>query len=82
MNFNVKRESLKFPNEEIEGCPVEEWTYLSVYDKRGNLLVRSSANHFENEIRLEFEGVIFVSPPNKDGEILLDYNSLIQKFKD
>lgn len=76
MKFNIKRESLTLPVKNKE----ETWDYLSLYNNKGELVSRSTGVNNEQTIRHVYDGLTYVSSGFND-EILITYNSLIEKFK-
>jgi len=76
MRFDIKRESFTLPVNGIE----ETWVYLSLYDNKGELVSRSTGVNNEQTIRHVYDGLTYVSNGFND-EVLITYDSLIQKFK-
>ncbi len=74
MKVYPKRESLTLP---INGKD-ETWDYLTLYDKDGNIVLRSGNYHPEADIRLIWEDMEFVASRTK--EILITFESIMKKF--
>lgn len=58
-NIQCKRESLTLP---INGKD-ENWDYLTIYDEKDNVLMRSGHHHFEGTIRMTYNDLVFMAPP-------------------
>ena len=68
-----KRERIHLPDKEVQ-----DWDWLAIKDKDGNVLAHTDATHKDDWIRLIYEGVEFVSAPN--GEIFCTFKSLEAKY--
>lgn len=75
MKIYPLRERLTLP---INGKD-EVWDYLTLYDASNNIVLRSEHSHSEGEIRLLWEGLMFVSPGNSK-EIFVTFDSIMKKF--
>lgn len=78
MKVYPKRESLTLLN---EGTNKDEtWEHLTLYDKEGQILIKSERNHPENsEIRVEYDGLVYVA--TRSGDVFVTYQSLLNKFQ-
>lgn len=75
MKYNIKRESLTLPSNGNE----ETWDYITLYNNDDEVISRSKHHHPEDIIYHEYDDIVYVS--GKDKEIMVTYNSLINKFK-
>lgn len=67
------------PVENLEGTHIQlEW--LALYDPENNLLAKSDNKEVGSQHEVEWDDIIYVA--DKSGRILLDYRSLLTKFKD
>ena len=76
-NITAKRESLKML---ING--VDDWNYLTLYDQNNDVIIRSIHHAPEEDIELEYEGLIFFAPSKSiydSNHISINFNSL-KKF--
>ena len=77
-NITAKRESLKML---INGVD-EAWNYLTLYDQNNDVIIRSIHHAPEEDIELEYEGLIFFAPAKSiydSNHISINFNSL-KKF--
>jgi len=61
---------------------IAEQVYLSLYNKEGQILIRSSAGTTEDILTVEYDGLIYMSFSQLPNNVFLDYASVVNKFKD
>jgi hypothetical protein len=61
---------------------ISEGVYLSLYNKEGQILIRSTAKTAEDVIAVEYDGLVYTSFPQLPDHCFLDYASVVKKFKD
>ena len=79
MEVIPKVETDKFQNTENTEVVIE-LEYLILYDPEGNQLAKSDNKVIGSKHEVEYDGLIYLA--NELGRISIDYNSMINKFKD
>lgn len=77
MSIIAKREALTLFNK--DSGHDETHTYISIYNKNGELLSRSGRNHPEGYISHVYDELEYVSC-NREGQVLITLDSINNKF--
>ncbi len=67
-----------FPKRESSDSDLDIGDYLSIYDKKGNLVAQSVTVGKDEDIYLEYDGLLYMATIS--GSIYIEYNSLMNKF--
>lgn len=60
---------------------ISEQVYLSLYNKEGQILIRSTAGTHEDTLSVEYDGLLYMSLPQLPDHCFLDYASVVKKFQ-